>query len=130
MSPALLLVPPPDVREQQGEVLHADRGVGAAGTGGEGKGWAGAPWGIPRAAIPFPSGVLLSPLSYPLKFLFLDMAPRSKCGVWGGFIAPTHLLFHFPLENSNFLRNYGQFAFHKPSELPAWLPAATEGFCP
>lgn len=41
MSPALSLVSPPDVREQQGEVLHADRGVGAAGAGGEGKWWAG-----------------------------------------------------------------------------------------
>lgn len=43
MSPALSRVIPPDVREQQGEVLHADGGVGAAGAGGQGRVRAGAP---------------------------------------------------------------------------------------
>lgn len=55
-----------ELREQEGKV-----------SGGQGPP-GGTAVASPRAAILFPSVVLLSPLSYPLKFMFLDLAPRSK----------------------------------------------------
>lgn len=60
-----------ELREQEGKVRGGQelpRGTAVA---------------SPRDAIPFSGGVLLSPISYPLKFMFLDLAPTSKCTlVW------------------------------------------------
>lgn len=103
-----------ELREQEGKVNGGQRLPG------------GTALTSPRAAIPFPSGVLFSPLSYPLKFVFLDLAPRSKCvPVWcvGWLHCP-----HSP--PAAFLRNYGQFLhFTKEVSQLGFLPLQ-RGFVP